>query len=130
MPELIWQFDGNAALLLTALFGLGVSILLTSTFLIDHFELFGIKQVWFTNNSQPMPAPEFKEPFLYRLVRHPMQLGVIITVFAVPVMTVGHMVFATAMTIYILIGLRFEERALLREFGDTYRDYQRRTHCA
>lgn len=127
MPDPIWQVDGLLAVVTIALFGLGVLVLLTSTFLIDHFELFGIKQVWYANKGQPIPRAEFREPLLYRIVRHPMQLGVLITVFATPHMTVGHLVFATAMGLYVLVGLYFEERALLREFGDSYRDYQRRT---
>ena len=127
MPEVIWQLDGLPGLALTALFGIGVLTLLTSTFLIDHFELFGLKQVWSAHKGEAMPRAQFKTPFLYRLVRHPMQLGVLITVFATPQMTIGHLVFAGAMSLYIVIGLYFEERALVREFGDTYRDYQRRT---
>lgn len=127
MPELIWQLDGPLAWLIYALFGVGVLVVLSSTFQIDHFELFGLKQVWFASKEQPMPKAEFKEPLLYRVVRHPMQLGVVITVFATPQMTVGHLVFASAMTLYVFIGLYFEERALLREFGEAYGDYQFRT---
>lgn len=126
MPTVIWELDGLYALAMQALFVVGVATLLTSTFLIDHFELFGLKQVWFANADRDAPEPSFKEPFLYRIVRHPMQLGVIMLVFATPLMTVGHLVFASLMTLYVLIGLYFEERALLREFGDTYRDYQAR----
>ncbi len=127
MPEVIWQLEGIAAMAMVGLFGLGVLVLLTSTFLIDHFELFGLKQVWFANAKRPLPTPEFKQPLLYRIVRHPMQLGVLITVYATPVMTVGHLVFASSMALYILIGLYFEERSLLREFGDDYRAYQQQT---
>lgn len=127
MPGVIWQFEGIAAYGFIALFGIGMTLLLTSTFLIDHFELFGLKQVWFANAGQPMPQTEFKQPWLYRVVRHPMQLGVLITVYATPHFTVGHLVFASAMATYILIGLYFEERALVREFGDDYRQYQKDT---
>ena len=126
MPDVIWHVEGAAALALTGLFVAGVVILLTATFLIDHFELFGLKQVWFAGRNRPMPAAQFKEPLLYRVVRHPMQLGVLLTVFSTSHMTVGHLVFATLMGLYVLVGLYFEERALLREFGDVYRDYQRR----
>ncbi len=73
-----------------------------------------------------MPSPRFRTPLLYKLVRHPMQLGVMLAFFATPHMTVGHLFFAVAMTGYVLIGLYFEERALVREFGDNYRDYQAR----
>ena len=127
MPDVIWHFDGLLAAAWVALFVVGVSVLLISTFLIDHFELFGIRQVLSASAGRRIPDPQFREPWLYRIVRHPMQLGVLITVFATPHMTVGHLVFASAMSVYVLIGLYFEERALLREFGDTYRDYQRRT---
>ena len=127
MPEVLWTFDGSLATLMNVLFVAGVLTLLTSTFLIDHFELFGLKQVWFANGERPLPAAEFRQPFLYRIVRHPMQLGVIITVFATATMTVGHLVFAGSMTLYVMVGLYFEERALLREFGDEYREYREST---
>ena len=126
MPATLWSFDGGLALATYAIFGLGVGMVLLSTFLIDHFELFGLRQIWCANRERPMPKPEFRAPFLYRIVRHPMQLGIIIVFFATPHMTAGHMLFALLMTAYVLIGLWFEERALLREFGEAYRDYQRR----
>ena len=127
MPDVIWQVEGAAAIVMTALCLIGFMVLFVSTLLIDHFELFGIKQVWFANAKRELPTAEFKQPLLYKLVRHPMQLGVLIAVFATPTMTVGHLVFAASMGLYVLIGLYFEERALLREFGDTYREYQRTT---
>lgn len=127
MPEIIWQLEGLSATAAVVLFGTGMAILLTSTFLIDHFELFGLKQVWYANTNRTPPQTTFKTPLLYQWVRHPMQLGVLITVFATPMMTLGHLVFATSMAVYILIGLYFEERSLVREFGDTYRQYQRTT---
>lgn len=127
MPVTIWLVEGIYAYGFIALFVIGVTILLTSTFLIDHFELFGLKQVWFASSNRDVPDPTFKTPMLYKFVRHPMQLGVVITVFATPHMTVGHLVFASAMTIYIVIGLYFEERSLVAEFGDVYRQYQKTT---
>ncbi len=127
MPEVIWHVEGLMAYAIVGFFLQGLAILLTSTFLIDHFELFGLKQVFFASTDREVPNPTFKTPFLYKIVRHPMQLGVFITVFATPHMTVGHLVFASAMTAYILVGLYFEERSLVREFGDVYRDYQRTT---
>lgn len=120
----IWQVEGPAAVLFYALFALGTGILLLGTFLIDHFELFGLRQIWSNLRSEPMPKPEFKTPLLYRFVRHPMQLGVIILLFSTPHMTVGHLLFAGAMTAYIFVGLHFEERALVRQFGNRYRAYQ------
>ncbi|MEO0883751.1 MAG: methanethiol S-methyltransferase [Pseudomonadota bacterium] len=126
MPQTLWQVEGLAAAGLYSLFSLGIVTVLISTFLIDHFELFGLRHVWSANRAEAMPAPVFRTPFLYRIVRHPMQLGVTVAVFATPHMTLGHLLFASAMTLYIIIGLHFEERALVREFGDAYRDYQRR----
>lgn len=126
MPTTLWSFDGALALASYAIFGLGVCMVLLSTFLIDHFELFGLRQIWCANRGGVMPEPVFRTPFLYRIVRHPMQLGMILVLFGTPHMTVGHMLFALSMTAYVLIGLWFEERALFREFGEAYRDYQRR----
>lgn len=126
MPQTIWYVEGTAAWSFYAVFGLGVIMLLWSTFLIDHFELFGLHQVWCYLQSKEMPEPEFRTPVLYRIVRHPMQLGVIIMFLATPHMTVGHLLFASLMCAYISIGLYFEERSLVRMFGDEYRDYQAR----
>lgn len=127
MPTILWYADGLLALGLQALFVIGVLTLLTSTFLIDHFELFGLKHVWLSNREQRLPEPKFVQPFFYRIVRHPMQLGMVVLLFATPLMTIGHLVFAMSMTVYVVIGLHFEERALLREFGESYRAYQQKT---
>ncbi len=124
LPGIIWDLHGTAAILAYAFFAMGTVIVLWSTFLIDHFELFGLRQIWTHLRGQNMPAPMFRKPSLYKIVRHPMQLGIIILVFATPQMTVGHLLFASAMTAYIFVGLHFEERALTREFGDDYRAYQ------
>ncbi len=126
MPATLWLVEGTAAAIFYGLFGLGLALVLISTFLIDHFELFGLRQVWFANKGRPMVKPVFKTPFLYRHVRHPMQLGVILVVFSTPHMTAGHLLFASLMTVYILIGLYFEERSLVREFGPTYLAYKAR----
>lgn len=124
MPQVIWQLEGMAEVGVLVLFVLGVVTVFTSTFLIDHFELFGLKQVWSAGQEKPASEPEFVTPFLYRIVRHPMQLGVLVLLFATPQMTIGHLIFSVAMTIYVLIGLCFEERALLREFGVDYARYR------
>lgn len=126
MPTAIWSVSGQWAISFYALFAVGLIVVLLSTFLIDHFELFGLRQIWSANADKPMPEPTFRTPMLYKFVRHPMQLGVILVFFATPHMTAGHLFFAVSMTGYILIGLFFEERSLVREFGDTYRDYQTR----
>lgn len=125
LDTIIWSVSGNLELLAFAFFGLGTVLVLWSTFLIDHFELFGLRQIWTHLLGKDMPQPKFKTPALYRLVRHPMQLGVIVLVFSTPHMTVGHLLFASSMTAYIFIGLYFEERALLRVFGAQYAAYQR-----
>ncbi len=126
MPQAIWHVEGNAALVFYAAFGIGAILLLWSTFLIDHFELFGLRQAWYYVRGLAMPEPEFRTPALYRVVRHPMQLGVMIMFLATPHMTVGHLLFAGSMIGYIFIGLYFEERSLVRIFGDEYRAYQAR----
>ncbi|MDW3221633.1 MAG: isoprenylcysteine carboxylmethyltransferase family protein [Paracoccaceae bacterium] len=126
MPTTLWSVGGGLAAMTYAVFVLGVVMVLLSTFLIDHFDFFGLRQIWCANRERPIPKPEFRTPFLYRIVRHPMQLGIIMVFFGTPLMTAGHMLFALSMTAYVLIGLWFEERALLREFGDAYRDYQNR----
>lgn len=124
MPAQVWSVTDGWAMGFYAMFAVGLIMVLLSTFLIDHFELFGLRQIWSANKSAPMPASTFRTPMLYKIVRHPMQLGVILVFFATPHMTTGHLFFAVSMTVYVLIGLFFEERSLVREFGDTYRDYQ------
>lgn len=121
----LWQVDGLLVALPYATFAIGAGLVLWSTFLIDHFELFGLRQIWCHLRGSEMPAPEFRTPALYRIVRHPMQLGVVILLFSTPQMTVGHMLFASAMTAYVFVGLYFEERALVRMFGARYVAYQR-----
>ncbi len=125
LPGTIWQVDGVIAITAYVAFFVGAGIVLWSTFLIDHFELFGLRQIWCYLRGTAMPPAIFRAPALYRVVRHPMQLGVIILLFATPHMTWGHLLFAGSMTAYIFVGLYFEERALLRMFGDRYAAYQR-----
>ena len=126
IPYTVWQLEGLYAPIMYGVFAFGVIVVLISTFLIDHFELFGLRHAWSANADKQMPQPQFRTPLFYKLVRHPMQLGMAIALFATPHMTVGHLVFAGSMTLYIVIGLLFEERALVREYGDRYRAYQAR----
>jgi methanethiol S-methyltransferase len=128
MPITVWQVEhplGSA--LIWGLFWLGWLIALIATFLINHFELTGLQQVYANLRGQKPVMPNFRTPFLYKMVRHPMQLGAVIAFWATPHMTVGHLVFALSMTTYIFIGLYFEERDLERRFGESYRQYQQET---
>lgn len=109
-----------------SVFALGFGIVLLSTFLIDHFELFGLKQVIRQWLGSAEPQPGFVTPLLYRLVRHPLYLGFILAFWAGPSMTVGHLLFAATMTSYILVAIRLEERDLVRSLGQSYEDYRRR----
>ena len=126
MSGVVWAFDGVVAIAFYAAFAVGLGTLLLSTFLIDHFELFGLRQIWSHLTNKDMPEPTFKTPLLYRVVRHPMQLGVVIVLFATPEMTVDHLVMALSMTAYVMVGLYFEERSLKRMFGQQYLDYAAR----
>jgi methanethiol S-methyltransferase len=122
---LLWSVsDPLGRLALHVVFWLGWGMLLVSTFLINHFELFGLRQVWANLRGQAIPEPVFHTPFLYRHVRHPLYLGFILAFWATPQMTAGHLLFAAACTGYILVGIWFEERDLVAQFGDRYRVYR------
>lgn len=128
MPGIVWHVENPVGRgLLWMLFGLGWVIAFIATMLINHFELTGLQQTWAYLRGKEAVPPSFRAPFLYKVVRHPMQFGVLIAFWSAPTMTVGRLVFALGMTAYILIGLRFEERDLLRYFGDKYRAYQATT---
>ena len=123
----IWQVAGPAAAgLIWAIFALGWLTVLSSTFLINHFDLFGLRQVWAYARNGEIPPPDFKTPLFYKVVRHPIYLGFIIAFWATPTMSLGHLVFAAATTAYILIAIQLEEHDLIGLFGDKYRDYRAR----
>jgi methanethiol S-methyltransferase len=121
----LWQID--YPLMRAIVYGVclvGWGIVLWSTFQIDHFELFGLRQMWQSLRHQLPVSAEFRRPFLYRFVRHPMMAGFLLVFWATPTMTVDRLLLALGMTIYILIGISFEERALRRQFGSVYEQYQ------
>jgi methanethiol S-methyltransferase len=127
IPVSIWSVQNQAfAYALWALFGLGWLIVLVSTFLINHFELFGLRQVWSHAGGHEIPAPVFRTPFFYRLVRHPIYSGFTLAFWATPHMTAGHLLLAIGMTVYILIAIRHEERDLIGMFGADYEAYRGR----
>jgi len=121
----IWRIDGEvASTIVWAVFWLGWVVLLASSFLINHFELFGLRQPWAHLSGRPIPEPTFRTPALYRYVRHPLYLGFLLGFWATPVMTAGHLLFAAGATGYILVGIWFEERDLVAQFGQQYRRYR------
>jgi protein-S-isoprenylcysteine O-methyltransferase Ste14 len=127
LPDILWDLRGTTAgTILTVLFALGWVVLLVSTCLVNHFELFGLAQVWAYVRGRELPQPSFRTPGLYRVVRHPIYAGFVMGFWATPVMTVGHLIFAIATTGYILVGIFFEERDLIATYGQRYRDYRRR----
>jgi len=127
IPAEVWHIDNRQiAMAVIGLSFAGWLIVLTSTFLINHFELFGLHQVANNLAGHPMPAPRFRTPLYYKFVRHPIYLGFIIAFWAAPTMTVGHLLFAAVTTAYIVVGILLEERDLVDLFGDEYRRYKAR----
>jgi len=122
---IVWSIQSAAGMeLIMAVFWLGWALLLFSSFLINHFELFGVLQVVARIAGRETPEPEFRTPLVYRYVRHPLYLGFLLGFWAAPVMTAGHLLFSIGCTGYILIGIWFEERDLIALFGEQYRRYR------
>ncbi len=127
MTGVIWEAENTAVVtVLWALFALGWLLVLVSTFMIDHLDLFGMRQVYLHLQERTAAPPEFKVTWFYKFVRHPLLLGFIIAFWATPRMTAGHLLFAVVTTAYILIAIQLEERDLIAVYGDEYRDYRRR----
>lgn len=126
MPEQIWHVENaTLATVIWALYFLGWGIVVLSTFLINHFDLMGLKQVYRNWQDKPNDPPQFQTPFLYKAVRHPIYFGLLLVLWAAPTMSVGHLLFSVGATSYILVGAMLEERDLIDTFGDTYRKYRR-----
>jgi protein-S-isoprenylcysteine O-methyltransferase Ste14 len=126
VPGQVWLVEQPALVyLLWALFGFGWVFLLASTFAINHFDLFGLRQVYLNFKNQPNPPLPFVKRFMYSYIRHPIQTGVLIGVWATPSMTMTQIVLSLGFTAYIFIGLHYEERDLIAEHGDSYRDYMK-----
>jgi protein-S-isoprenylcysteine O-methyltransferase Ste14 len=124
LPATVWSVPaGWGRALLWTLYGSGWAILLLSTFLIGHFDLFGLKQVLAASRERRYAEPSFREPVLYRLVRHPLMVGFLISFWAVPDMSVGRLLFAAVASGYILVAVRLEEHDLRRQLGEPYQRY-------
>ncbi len=127
ITDTVWSVTSPTAIVaLYALQALGWAVLLLATFLINHFELFGLRQVFASMLGRAIPETQFHTPLLYKHVRHPLYLGFVIAFWSAPHMSVGHLLFAIGGTGYILVGIFFEERDLVAHFGQKYRDYQKR----
>src|SRR2546426_8720848 len=126
MGGVVWSVEDPAArIVLRALFGFGWALVLVSTFLINHFDLFGLRQVWLYLRARPYSTLKFATPGPYRIVRHPLYVGWLFAFWMTPTMTLAHMLFAVATTGYILLAIQWEERDLAREHSKDYEEYRR-----
>lgn len=123
----VWNFTNPAlAMILTALFFMGWATVLVSTFLINHFELFGLQQAWLYARGREAAPHQLREPLFYRWVRHPIYAGFFLAFWATPQMTMGHLLLAAGMSVYMLIAIQYEERDLVGMYGRDYEDYRTR----
>lgn len=126
MGGMIWRVeDTTLRLILTGISLIGFGVVFVSSFLINHFDLFGLRQVWLYFNKKPYTPLKFKTVAFYKYSRHPLYLGVVIAVWAAPTMTVAHLVFSLLITTYVMIGIFLEEKDMIRNFGETYRNYKK-----
>lgn len=126
IPGVLWSVEATwATWLLWGLFGFGWFLVFASANMINGFHLFGVQQVWQYMRGQEITEPEFKTPGFYKYIRHPLMTGFFIAFWAIPTMTVSHALFAGGMSVYILVGLWFEERDLIRHLGEQYREYRK-----
>jgi hypothetical protein len=127
LPGIVWEVQHIVGVAtLWALFGVGWVVVLISTFLIDHFDLFGLKQAYYYFKGRELPPQAFKVSSFYKNVRHPLMLGFIIAFWSTPRMSIGHLFFAVMTTAYILLAIQFEERDLIEAHGESYEQYRRR----
>jgi protein-S-isoprenylcysteine O-methyltransferase Ste14 len=127
IPAVVWEVNFQPArLAIWALFWLGWAIVLASTFMINHFELFGLRQVFAVWRARPQAETGFRTTLFYRVVRHPLNLGFIVAFWAAPTMTAGRVLFAAMTTVWILVAMQLEERDLLAALGDRYAAYRER----
>jgi len=127
MPEVIWSVENPAGrFILQGLFFAGWLTVLLSTFMINHFELFGLRQVYHHGRGTKYTDLGFRTPALYKFVRHPIMLGFIIAFWSTPLMTLGHLLFAAVTTAYIFVAVQLEERDLTSFYGEAYEKYKSR----
>lgn len=128
MPAVVWDVGTPALRMpLIAVYLAGWALLFGSSFLIDHFDLFGLRQIYFSLRGWDYTPPRYVERFVYKLIRHPLMAGFIVAFFAAPTMSQGRLLFAVVTTVYIFLGITLEERDLLADHGEAYADYRKRT---